>query len=939
MSGKSESRPRARSGDEKVTEKTPDKPIKPLGPGDWLRALPWLFLFEFVYLLPYLSRAGGVAAKYVWDEHCVSHTYPVAWLAWEEVRSGFFPLWNQVSGCGLPLLANTLDETILPYSLVKYLFPFPLGLNLFIAVKILLALTGTFALARGIGSSRTGAIAAAAIYSFTGFIAININSVIAPVFVLPWCLFAMHRLAVRPRLSSFALVAVAYGLSLSGGNPQIPFIAVVLGFPLYLLSLRSRKKRFSFGDDLILPGAALSMGVIISLPQLLPFIEYLVGAFSHHLPGYGRLHLDPRGVVGVMSPLFAPAILLMSARTMPGSPEEFFARQFPPASYADATIPVPFEHLGMMAALFLVIALANLRRLPTAASYFAMVAVFCLGLAFGIFPFSLIAYLPPFDQISNWRFTTFPAALACSILAAMMITRLNSVSEKQLLVLLAGFSLLLVFGIALVVSRAGLPLTQLLIYGPAAGTIAIFLLIGAALLLRKPALVAALAFLELFAYDRALDRPLFPHPHQALKHPAAILACASPDPAFRFIAYDEVLHPSLGILLGRHDFRSYEMIFPRRQVEWIAAVNGFSRLESVIHYMTHYHFSLAPELLLSPAGDKAAISVALAHDFLPRAPWFNSEFPDARMLAPGPDYFQPAAATINGVSRHGFFQHAPSAVSINFYEHGPPRLAGYAALSPGAWDPKLGDGIQMALIRPAGPDSPAELLYARHLDPRGRDDEKRWTPFELGELHSTHLSAVVLPGPRDDPRSDFGLWTDFHDPLARAEFLAAWELVEPGEIKCYRRRDPQPRLRAARVVKVVPDFDECLALAAAHEPAAVVIDERGDDWADGAGEALGVEWGSNLIRARVEMESEGTLILADTYYPGWRAWLNGAEVRIHRADCAFRAIKAPAGRSLVEFRFLPVSFRIGLFGGIIGWASLFTLALLRKSGAASSPKG
>src|SRR4030042_323274 len=89
---------------------------KPLGINDWLRALPWLVLIEAAYFVLNLGHPGGVAGKYIWDEHCVAHAYPVAWLAREEVRSGHFPLWNPFSGCGLPLLANTLDERLLPYT-------------------------------------------------------------------------------------------------------------------------------------------------------------------------------------------------------------------------------------------------------------------------------------------------------------------------------------------------------------------------------------------------------------------------------------------------------------------------------------------------------------------------------------------------------------------------------------------------------------------------------------------------------------------------------------------------------------------------------------------------------------------------------------------------------------------------------------------------------
>ena len=58
------------------------------------------------------------------------------------------------------------------------------------------------------------------------------------------------------------------------------------------------------------------------------------------------------------------------------------------------------------------------------------------------------------------------------------------------------------------------------------------------------------------------------------------------------------------------------------------------------------------------------------------------------------------------------------------------------------------------------------------------------------------------------------------------------------------------------------------------------------------------------------------LLLAENYYPGWEADLDGRPVRIMRGDYAFRAIAVPEGNHRVRFVYKPLSFRIGL------WASL-----------------
>jgi uncharacterized membrane protein YfhO len=52
-------------------------------------------------------------------------------------------------------------------------------------------------------------------------------------------------------------------------------------------------------------------------------------------------------------------------------------------------------------------------------------------------------------------------------------------------------------------------------------------------------------------------------------------------------------------------------------------------------------------------------------------------------------------------------------------------------------------------------------------------------------------------------------------------------------------------------------------------------------------------------------------VLADTFYPGWQATLDGKPVEILRADHAFRAVAFPPGEHRVTFRYVPLSFRAG----------------------------
>lgn len=81
--------------------------------------------------------------------------------------------------------------------------------------------------------------------------------------------------------------------------------------------------------------------------------------------------------------------------------------------------------------------------------------------------------------------------------------------------------------------------------------------------------------------------------------------------------------------------------------------------------------------------------------------------------------------------------------------------------------------------------------------------------------------------------------------------------------------------------------------------------------------------GENEIELEVETDVSGFLVLSDTYYPGWKAFVDGQPVKTYQANYAFRAIAVGEGKHLVKFVFEPTHWRLGL--AISGLALLGTL--------------
>ena len=83
---------------------------------------------------------------------------------------------------------------------------------------------------------------------------------------------------------------------------------------------------------------------------------------------------------------------------------------------------------------------------------------------------------------------------------------------------------------------------------------------------------------------------------------------------------------------------------------------------------------------------------------------------------------------------------------------------------------------------------------------------------------------------------------------------------------------------------------------------------------------------------RINADSDKILVISETFYPGWKAFLDGKQTKIYRANYAFRAVFIPKGEHQLRLIYDPWSFKLG------GWLSLsgilicaFLLLIRKKS--------
>ncbi len=93
------------------------------------------------------------------------------------------------------------------------------------------------------------------------------------------------------------------------------------------------------------------------------------------------------------------------------------------------------------------------------------------------------------------------------------------------------------------------------------------------------------------------------------------------------------------------------------------------------------------------------------------------------------------------------------------------------------------------------------------------------------------------------------------------------------------------------------------------------------------------------VAVEVRSNGDGYLVLTDTHYPGWEAFVDGDPASIERANYLFRAVRVPAGESLVEFVYRPASLRNGLRLAILGAVLLAGTLLWSRRRATASAGG
>lgn len=247
--------------------------------------------------------------------------WPTVWHHRVAFWRGELPLWNPMSHCGVPFLAQWGTMALYPGTLFYLLLPLPWSLNVFCLAHLWLGGMGMYSLARRHTGAVFGAGVAGIAFSFSGVMLACLewpNYAVALGW-MPWVIVFARNAACNGGRALVAGAIVAAIQVLSGVPEVICLTWLVAGVSVVCPPERGatalrRLLRF---------GLVALLGLALSAAQLLPFFE-LFAHSQRAAQGLGATwSLPPWGWINIVAPLVNTVQNTHGMFCQPG--QEFFA--------------------------------------------------------------------------------------------------------------------------------------------------------------------------------------------------------------------------------------------------------------------------------------------------------------------------------------------------------------------------------------------------------------------------------------------------------------------------------------------------------------------------------------------------------------------------------------------------------------------------------------
>jgi membrane protein YfhO len=894
------------------------------------RDLASLFLIAFPFLF-FFPVTFGTSAWYTRDISRVYHPFAVE-LA-RALSEGRLPLWTRYLQAGFPLAAEgQVAAFYLPQLLLVKFLPAHIAISYEMLAHLAFAAVGMYCCARTFGSGSASALVAGFAFSFNGFMIQKLyhTPILLTAAWLPWLIFLFERWQRarkdRDRRAGIWLILTALAVAMQwlAGSAQIAFLnSIILGLFGFVGQLfwnraeANRSIRTIIGAALI-PVVPLFFGTALAAMQLLPTAELL--GYSTRAGG-----LDEK---------------LLTLYSYSGDSLAQYVLPFSQGEPSDDNVEL-WSYCGL-SILLLSLSALRLRRDARTIFWFVL-AIAALSLTLGaVNPlFQLLSRLPIFSLFRVPARYAFPFAFAVIILAASGFDDLAKrlPSSDRLYPWLVG--IFVCFGF-LELALVRFAYVEPLEFWLSAWNI-------------LPWIIGSLALILIFlGYAKRIDRKFFQATMMGLvifdlsayaatflsttvaqltplaninQVPRSVSVLEASGPPERVLT-DETIWPSVPALRASL-YPNFGMLYEREMAHAYTPL-WFDANEN-------YFFNLTPEMLNL---------LNVRYFFVPLEPRFTDRRPMpyaslALDVVENEVMLQPVSAS--SIQIDSFTEDASTlpkgtpvaelvvrldddSISVFPFRSGIETAdwdaaskssdlnAAHSARTVVGFIRSLGHTFDANVYRAQFDLSPARRITSinvRALIPPARITVER---IVLADEKGKVSSLAALTG-KDDfllryMSDTVAIWENM-DVLPRAFVVHDAKEKSGDQILEYLRK---------------PDF----------RPDQVVLlsDGSSTDMASAPGsndQVQMTQYDSQRVSVTVETDHAGYLVLADTFYPGWNAYVDGQATPIERADMIFRAIPIQAGRHLVTFEYSPMSLWIGVAISAVSLIVLLGIALVPRA--------
>jgi Bacterial membrane protein YfhO len=872
---------------------------------------------------PYFdSGLAGTQVQNTYMDDTYDAMLPNTMLYVDSLREGTSAQWNPYIAGGTPLGSIPSYALFSPLSIPSYILPSWLAPAYVKLLELAVALLGAYLFLRRLSLSKPAALLGGLVFTSSAFMIMWTNWPQTRVAaMIPWLFWAAERLVQRRRLTDVALLALPVAFMLLAGFPAVTALSMMTAGVYFLVRVFAQY----FGQWRKLIGVTLgavggiAAGVGLSAFQLLPFAKFyqnwliegrsqtpsdhlglpeLTTAIAPHAMG-GLNSADPpvwylphngRNMVEAMSYVGAGAVvLIVIAIALARSGRSMLPR--------GAWWALTGMSLGWIALIYLPGPLAIVHKLPVFSSNYIGRARCVLGMLLAVlaavgFELLLRNRKRVFASLRAARLRlVYGGVVMLAACAALVVVWLAGRDAARDMDLRAGYGLIsrlahldreMLIGSALVAAAV---VAAFLIYTAAGrGTRGWrFTRFGAATVLL--AIIAGQSFTLANSYWPRVDKDTF---------------------------YPETdVHAFLGDNLGSDRFAgtTHAMVMGADSAKKLRALTGHTFIDkdfatlvrgmpgNPIPYPTHLNLVALPEVVANPVLDRLAVR------YFVTAP-FDRVFGDQRVdrgdgsTAPMPD---------------------ETRISLPVPGAGPVRAVGFVPASafPGHVDPRWSVDVTVT-------DESGETVATARRKTRGLGAD---IPFMI-PVNAEHVAADAKLTANFTLHTGDDLTVRARDgqPVASSVGVAddGLRLAHAGSSVVWERTTALPRIRWASTA--VSEADEVRRVAMLTSGAVgedeVLLNQEAGSAAGEPADVEVVEDGNDVVKATVDAQGAGYLVVADADQVGWEATIDDEPAELVPADQGVIAVEVPEGKHTVALRFAAPYNNAGL------WLSLFTVVVL-----------